>query len=289
MARRDISPQAKQPSLPYRVIIDFLEGTTRRKDAVAFAKGFIEQHFDSPQAAGWYVARYEDGYAFEVHEGGSGRAYLPDVLDTLSRNQDVTVAIRMARRMMEIKRTQTGEYTAILLPEGMDPTEEDTHFAEPGPSLTRYRSDGIPLFAAGLATFAVGALAFILSLGVYAVGALDRITTGSGIMDPGTLPISRWEEVLLNAEPDEYVSSLRLENGAWQIERARREVVGKTFAVPQLQPLKSEVVVRDRGGVMRKIEPTSTRAPYAILVDIPRLYGETPAANGDTPPSPGDR
>jgi len=66
LATRELTASDRAPSLPNRIVIDFLEGTTRRKDAIAFAKGFIDQHFDAPQASGWYVARYEDGYAFEI-------------------------------------------------------------------------------------------------------------------------------------------------------------------------------------------------------------------------------
>ena len=39
-------------SLPNRVVIDFLEGTLRKRDAIAFARGFVEHHFDSLTAVG---------------------------------------------------------------------------------------------------------------------------------------------------------------------------------------------------------------------------------------------
>ncbi len=291
MAVRELTASDRAPSMPNRIVIDFLEGTTRRKDAIAFAKGFIDQHFDSPQASGWFVARYDDGFAFEAQEGGSGRAYLPDVLDALNRDQDVTVAIRMARRMMEVKRTHAGAFTSIILPEGMQPTEENVVFAEPGPQLTRYKSDGVPLFATGLAVFSLGLLSFLVTLTIYAIGWLGQLTSGSGIGDPATLPISKWEEVMLGAEPDQYVKTLRFDGRRWEIDRDRRRVEGQTVNVPPLQPLETQLVQRQNTGVIQTVTPSSTRSPYELYTAIPRLYTQDQNSPGlPLPPAdlPGD-
>ncbi len=212
-------------SLAARIVIDFLEGTTEKNHAVAFARGFIDNHFDAPEVAGWYVCPYEGGFVYEVHEGGAGRAFTPAALDILRNDPEVTVVVPMARRYLLVKRTPSGSYASILLPEGMDPSDENTIEVEPGPPLKRYKTSGMVVFQAGLAAFATGFAMLLVTTLVYSSGVLMRHLPIFAERSPDNLPITQWNRINQQASVTRYIKSLRFENGRWTVEQAERVVV----------------------------------------------------------------
>lgn len=222
----EAAPQDKPAiSMPVRVVIDFLEGTSQKRDAAAFARGFIENHFDAPEVCGWFVMPYEGGYLYEVHEGGSRRAYAPAALKALQSDPEATVVIPMARRFLEVKRTHSGSYTSILLPEGMQPTTDNVIEAEPGPALKKYKSDGMVMFQTGIATFVIGFFALALTGLVFASGWLTSHPAFVNPQPPANLPLAQWSTATSRASATDFVRTMKFENGRWTFEQSRREVV----------------------------------------------------------------
>ena len=89
---------------PNKIVIDFLEGVSSRADATAYARGFISSHFDVPEQSGFYVTPYKDGYAFEVHEGGSRLAYLPSILRRIEETPGATISVRSGSRVLQVSK-----------------------------------------------------------------------------------------------------------------------------------------------------------------------------------------
>lgn len=224
-AERRQPPKDVQPIVPpQRIIIDFLEGTDNKKDAAAFARNFIETHFDAHGLCYWYVRPYEMGFIYEVHEGGSGREYIGSVVDMLNKDPRAVVVVRSATRLLEIKRTRSGNYSAVLLPDGQPPTSENFFYAKPTKRMKPFKFKGLSILITGAAVFGVGAICLILSMLACLVAfvaqprySLDQATSFSN------LPLNQWSDLVRNTNVNTYVKTMRFENGRWQFETGQRK------------------------------------------------------------------
>ena len=264
-------------SLPNKIIIDFLEGTSKRKDAIAFAKGFIEHHFDSHDSSGWFCSEFEGGFAFEVQEGGSGRAYLPAILETLERDPDVIACVRMARRVLQVKRSIQGGYSSILLPEGLEPPEENIIYVEPRDRLSPYRANGIGIFTTGIGIFSIGIIVFALTLLVYLLNWASDFGARAPVPDPSDLPISQWASLTDNSDPQSFVTALRYNGSSWQFETGQRVATNNRELLPDRIELEDTVEMAALPGVMERIQPTTEATAIEIITSIPKAFGSETA------------
>ena len=270
MAKSLPSEIVDDTSIPYRVVIDFLEGTLRKQDAIAFARGFIEHHFDAQANSGYYVAPYPGGYIFEVQEGGAGRAYLPGILRILDENPAASGCVQMARRVLEVKKSSTGAYTAILLPEGTEPQNPDKVFPEPGPKLIPFQRSGITALIIGASIFGVGFLALLLCTIAFLVETSGLLSAPLAKINYADLPLMQWQSLTKVAgnKSDTYIKAIKLQNGKWTSVTGTRqdETPDVTAAMaPASAPAAS----------------ASPIAPAAINSLAPPTV---PATSGDVPP-----
>ncbi len=223
-------------SLPYRVVIDFLEGTLRKQDAIAFARGFIEHHFDSLTNSGYYVAPYAGGYIFEAHEGGSHRAYLPGILSALERDPSASACVQMARRVLEVKKSTTGIYTAILLPEGTEPQNPNKVFPEVGPKLIPFQRSGLTALMVGTSIFGVGLFCLMVSTVVYLIDAAGLLSPPLAKVDYASLPLTQWSTLksVGGQQSASYVKAVRLQNGKWMAVPGQRQDATPDIPTPGL-------------------------------------------------------
>lgn len=279
MARgKTLKETTESHSLPYRVVIDFLEGTTKKKDAISFAKGFIEHHFDSLDVASYYVQPYELGWVFEVHEGGHGHAYVPVALDALNAQPDAVVCINMARRVLEIKRTNSGSYTAILLPEGLKHSEDKVIEVEPGPKMQPFKRSGFGFFITGFGFFAAGLIAFIMTLFTVGVFSLARVVGGASGTPYDQLPLRQWQPIVdATSDPAKRVVELRFKDNRWDIITGDRVIEKLQPSSPPAQPGAVPVVPR----ATSDSNATILSPPEMIPADISNPAASLPA----NPPS----
>ncbi|MEA1937913.1 MAG: hypothetical protein U9N14_02325 [Pseudomonadota bacterium] len=222
-----------EQSHPVKIVIDFLEGTTRKSEAIAFARSFIESHFEAPDSAGWYVTPYQDGYVFEVQEGGENKAYLPAIMKALDEDPSVTVVVPMSRRMLEVKRLPSGAYGAILLPEGMESTAEHQTSVYPSGSLTPFRRNGMGLFLTGGLIFAIATVFFLLSFLFFLLDPYTISTPLPKATDPDRLPIHQWDKLTKSKTKEYYVKTLISEDGRrYRIERTKTPEPEKPTPAP---------------------------------------------------------
>jgi hypothetical protein len=225
-------------SIPNRIVIDFLEGTLRKKDAISFARGFIEHHFDSLTASGYFVMPYEQGYIFEAQEGGPQRAYLPGIMKALDDDPAASACVQMARRIMEVKRSASGTYTAVLLPEGTESQNEDIVFPPPGPKLLPFQRSGMTMLYTGISFALMGLLILVFSLIFWLVEVTGLLTPTLRTINLTSLPLTRWQslENIGGEKSDNYVKTLRYQNNNWQEDKAPREAFSSTSSTPGTQP-----------------------------------------------------
>jgi hypothetical protein len=261
-------------SIPNRIVIDFLEGTLRKKDAIAFARGFIEHHFDSLTASGYYVMPYEQGYIFEAQEGGTQRSYLPGIMKALDEDPACSACVQMARRIMEVKRSQSGTYTAVLLPEGTESQNEDIVFPPVGPKLIPFQRSGMTVLVLGLSIVGASSVILVLAFLYWLIEVSGLMTPTLRAINLSSLPLTQWQS-LENAggeKSDSYVKTLKYQNNSWQEDKATRQPFTQSSNTAPTQPQP------DLTGLPPGIQPLPGHAPSAP--------GALPGA-GTTLPAPG--
>lgn len=208
----------KHFALPIRVLMGFLPDVSE-KDARDYALGVAERHFDQPAIAFFDAFKYEEGYAYEVHEGGVGLAYLPEILayfktlGPFEAGEEHRITILTGSRKVQVQRTRSG-ISAILLPESA--TQLETDWLTPSQKMSPALNQRTGLLIAGAVFFVTGFFAVLLASSITRIQpiieapppAIERIVSER-------LPIHQWP-LLANITPNMYVSKLVYENGVWQ-------------------------------------------------------------------------
>lgn len=201
---------------PNKIVIDFLDGVTSRVDAVSYARGFISSHFDVPEQSGFYVMPYKGGYAFEVHEGGSRRAFLPSILRMIEESPNATVSIRSGSRVLQVSKGARDSFNAVLLPEELSSYLENV--IEPDGSsspLVAYQIDNIVWLFWGLITLGFGVLVLLLSLGIYFLSPKPPKPVESITTPIEALPIAQWQQMLKKLDGTNFISQMKYEKDQW--------------------------------------------------------------------------
>ena len=169
------------------------------------------------------VHQHNTGWAYEVHEGGPRRAFLPIILKTFEEQagsvitDDSLVTIETSGRRVQVERTQDG-IKAYQMPEAYQVPQ--TPWLEPGPRMTPVVPLRFGMVVFGGAIFATGFLALIVTLAVRPAPPPLTVPSKQAVAF-ADLPISQWSN-LVNAYTDGYiVDSLKWVNGSWVVNKAR--------------------------------------------------------------------
>lgn len=204
---------------PNRIVIDFLEGVTNRADAIAYARGFITSHFEVPEQSGYYVHAMKDGYAYEVHEGGSRKAFLPGILRLIESNPETTVSVRSGTRVLQVSKGGRGNFNSVLLPEELSSYLENVVEPDPkAPNLTPFQIDNVVWLFAGAGISALGAIVFILALAFFALDPSQAKTPTLNVTETDKLPLAQWQRMLSQLDGNNYISAMHFENGNWRFD-----------------------------------------------------------------------
>jgi hypothetical protein len=213
----------KSLSCPIRVFIGFLPEVTER-DARDYAFGVAERNCEQISISYFDAFKMNDGYAYEVHEGGSGRAFLPEIIKYFAAQspfakgaEATSVVIRTGTRTVQVERTLEG-LQAFLLPE--DAEEVPTDWLEPTTKMTPAIQTMTGVLVVGAALFTTGFLAMTLAM-------VSRIQPYDPPQAPAVKkatesysvsPLSRWS-ALQAVSTNEYIKALRFSKGKWDLER----------------------------------------------------------------------
>lgn len=203
------------PDLPIALHVGYLPHINKR-DATARVQGLIRRQIVAPEVAYWYLRKQDDGYAYEVQEGGRGRAYLPGIMDALDRDPDASIVLRTTSRAVRISRVD-GAPASVVLPEDAEPEFSDL---TPTARMQPFAPTGFgPLATAGV-FFGFAAVGFLLSLLVagYVSDQWQATSEDSFITTVDNLPLSHWPKGL---SPDEYVTKVQFSGGNWTVKKAR--------------------------------------------------------------------
>lgn len=207
----------KSTGVPIRLIIGYFPGITER-EAKEYAKGLAQKHCDQLSISYTGAFKHANGYAFEIQEGGGGKAFTPEVLkyfDSLgpyTAGENHYVVLKTATRLVEVVRLQDGLGT-VILPEGAK--KDVTDWLKPSKSLKNAQPSQAKFFYATSLLFASGVVACILSGAVFRLQPYSaEAAVKKEIVSASKLPRSQW--AVLSATPRGfYVKTLRFSEGRW--------------------------------------------------------------------------
>lgn len=198
---KDSDNDAHIEAVPIRVLIGFLPDVSKR-DALEFSQGLAEKYFEKITLAYFKVFPMDNGWAYEAHEGGSGRAYLPAILAKFEEHgafngrDESSVIIKTATRFVEVTRTKDG-LSSIFLPESSHviPTPGILPSEKMDPAFDRRTG----FLIAGSILFVTGCVAFFSSMliGRYHDHVIEQAPPY--IVDYAKLPISKWNDLQVSA------------------------------------------------------------------------------------------
>lgn len=214
---------------PAQIFIGFLANATKR-DAVRYAIGVAERNSMNFASTTYAVFRWNDGWAYEVHEGGPNRAYLPSILKYFdaqgehARLDELVATIATAHRYVRVERTHTG-LTGFLMPETYE--GEQTQWLEPGVRLKQAAPVRLGVLAAGGVIFGTGFIALLVSLMLRPDAPV--LSAERQVIPYEQLPISLWP-TLVRASSEGYVHAMQFSTG------------GYTFSIQKFGSAEEEVV-----------------------------------------------
>jgi hypothetical protein len=207
----------KVSAVPIRVLIGYLPEVTER-DARDYALGVAEKHFEQPAIAHFDAFKYGEGYAYEVHEGGEGFAYLPSIIQHFNEQgpyqtgEKFEVVLRTGTRMVKVIRQRVG-LQAVLLPESSQveagdwqPSKEKLQSALN--QRTGFLVTGAGFFVAGFFALIVGSM--LTRYQPYESAPPPTVT----YVNFEDLPVAQWSKVQ-GLSSSEYVSKISYEHKHW--------------------------------------------------------------------------
>lgn len=231
---------------PNTVLFGYLEGV-ERKDAEAYARGFARRTLATAERVWYHTESIYTGFLYEVHEGGAGRSFLPELITALEAEPAGTVLVPSGRRVFELT-VRNGRPTGALLSEErsskvqrqialvlpaektggnpyglmMPATAPLGHVrfraVRPTTRMKRLASEtsqaalvGIGVLLSGLSLLAMGAGSYLWSL---------RQAGGPRGVEFEQLPHRQWPAVVSAAAGAAYVTKLEFKDGKWTVETA---------------------------------------------------------------------
>jgi len=215
---RLLERNVRTDALPIRVLMGYLPEVTAR-DAREYAQGIAEKHFEQMGLVFFGAFEYANGYVYEVHEGGAGKAFAPEILAYFEEQgpfipgEEHKVYLRTSTRVLEVLRQRDG-LVAILLPESAPVRHSEWLTA--AKALTPAMDRREKVLYVGSAIFASGVVAMVLSGLFFRLQPIEApVPPAPSVVTAATLPLSQWSRV--QAVPaDAYVRSVRYRNGRWE-------------------------------------------------------------------------
>lgn len=271
------APKAKAGSTPHpdgprpiKVLIGFLPDSSE-KDTYFYMLGVAEKNLDSENIGYAALAKFENGYAYEIHEGGVGRGYLDSIINHFrslpgySAEESHRAYVRTAARTVRVERTPTGLYSVILPESDTTPQSEWLTLGKKMAPLVEKRTG---LFLGGVVLFLSGLIAM---MGGYATRYQPYTPSIVNIerTPVDKLPHSQWNR-LNTLPPGDYVMALKFEKNEWLVQTPSNPT-GKATA-PRGAPGPQSA---GPGG-----------SPGMPAMGLPRAPGSGPSAGVQAPPGP---
>lgn len=256
---------------PLKVLIGFLPDSSE-KDTYFYMLGVAEKNLDSENIGYASLMKFENGFAYEIHEGGAGRGYLESILShfrslpSFAAEETHRAFIRTATRTVRVERTPTGLYSVILPESDATPQSE---WLTTGKKLSPLVEKRTGLFLAGVVLFLSGLVAL---MGGYATRYQPYTPSVVNIerVPVDKLPHSQWSR-LTSIQPGDYVMALKFEKNEWLVQTPSNPT-GKVGGAKSVSP----------SSPAAKNAPTASPSSPA-LKNVPAAGAPQPAAAAPQP------
>lgn len=216
---QDVQAGHTYDNQPVKSSIGWLEGVSK-KDAITYAKSFVERRFDAKDLSFYNVMQYKHGYLYEVHEGGDAVSYLPDIINRLSHNDvrenDILWFPCGGRAFRIIE--QDNQPVGLFLPQDESDRIKDSG-APPliGKKLCKpVVRNGFKFFIFGATIFAATSLIFLSSAGLFTFSYLKQHEISD--MNISDLPYNQWDRLSDPPSEHAYATALRYSQGVWSVD-----------------------------------------------------------------------
>lgn len=243
---------------PIQVLIGWV-GESARKDVLEHARGFAEDHIETLETAWIAMAEFRGGTIFEIHEGGSGQAYLPDLIEQLSRDPEQVLWVPSGTKLNRVVTLSLvdGRPFSMMLNEADSARVRGSGQEPIGRSGRMSR-----LSPRGTAVLAVGATLFAIALGglsasAYLAASVNQQPLPALSYNPDNLPHGQIITLSNALRDDRWVSKIVFENGTWRAdfetfdELTLPEDTGEAQRLIEEAVSREEILQRERD---RKIE-----------------------------------
>lgn len=212
--------------LPFVILMGHLDGAPSRQ-AVEYVRSLAMRTVTEDGISYYGIQKTPTGVAFEIHEGGPGRALLPAVLAHVKewgpyeQGESRFVDIPTNSRTLRVVRTASGGISSVQLSEGT--AAELALPLQWGKALRPLADDGRALVAASKVVFAAGVIACLAMVGtvgfstLQAVKAASRAVGAAPALAVKNLPSAGFA-AMLAAGHLEGVNALRFRAGKWIVE-----------------------------------------------------------------------
>lgn len=204
---------------PFQLFLGYLPDVSA-KDAMEYAMGVAEKYTTQMGLTHFHATKFGRGYLYEVHEGGSGRAYGPEIVKYFASkgpfvdDETVKVVIRAGTRLVEVTRMREGA-EVLLLPEST--LEKPSTWLKPHVKMTPAIPRRQGFLYAGIGILATGTLAALLTGSFFRLQGYAEVPKREiEQIRVDNLPHRQWERVRNQLQPGERIKALRFENGQWK-------------------------------------------------------------------------
>lgn len=208
--------------VPLKLLIGWLPKVSSR-NATQYVTGMAEKHCQSPRDAGYLVMPFEGGWAYEIQEGGPGKAYLPVILKAFTQfrkkgDEDLSQAerfvIETGHRNVQVELLSEG-LIAVNLPES-SLTPVSTKLIPDG-KLNSLMPERRPVLFIGAGIMLAGVLVFASSL-IWRYQPQSQPSAQVLSYPKNTLPFDQWTTVTATSlPPGTVISKLEYADGKWAV------------------------------------------------------------------------
>lgn len=205
--------------LPIRVMFEKL-GQVTRGDAEIYCKGKIERYFDNPIESFFFIKKVDDEWFCEIHEGGSGRAFLPDLIKILQDdNQPDEVLIPSGTRAIKASMEEDEGIIFYMLNDGDFP---DLNIPKRTSRMTPFQGD-----SRGFLVVSISCLLMSLIVLVTSFTARETVREYQGMNNAVDqfITFHRMMNQMERLPENRYINKIEFNQGRWTIDINQREVI----------------------------------------------------------------
>lgn len=198
-----------------------------KRDAIARVQGLIRRQLAAPEIAFWSIYPIEDGYAYEIHEGGHGHAYVPAIMARFAAEPEAQIHLAAGNRAVRVT-AHEGKPCSFVLPEAEHPSADA--FPQ-GPRMRPFAPTGRGPLITGAVLFACSAVLFLASAVAMTVGsditAADQAALNERVANLPSLHYPKDGSLMVG----QFVNRVQFSGGKWSTD-TKSILRGETAAPP---------------------------------------------------------